>query len=127
MSSGQRRRRRVALAEAQNWRCAYCGGVMEMDAHGPALATIEHLILRRGKTRRWRDNCVSACWGCNSARGDQRCFWAFYERRRKLLRAGVWLACSHHRPGLESCDVDAIFPGSTACKHAAIVLCLHLG
>ena len=106
MSSGRHRRRRIALAEAQNWRCAYCGGIMDMDGHGPALATVEHLVLSRGKKRRRRDNCVSACWGCNSARGDQRCFWAFRKMRLKLVRSGAWVACAH-RPLAVTCSASS--------------------
>ena len=96
MSNGgaRHRRMRMALAEAQNWRCCYCGGVMERDGEGPALATIEHLILKRGKARRSRENCVAACYGCNSARGDRPCFWAFYRLRQKLLRSGAWSPCT---------------------------------
>ncbi len=40
-------RRRLQLAEAQNWRCAYCSGVMLLDGDLDASATIDHILPRR--------------------------------------------------------------------------------
>lgn len=79
---------RLRLAEAQNWRCAYCGRVMEMDGPGPSTATADHLALRsRGGRRNWW-NTIAACRACNEARGAEPCFVGFFflmqptERRR---------------------------------------------
>lgn len=60
-----------ALAEAQNWRCCYCG--VHMTADGPTSyhrhATLEHVIpLARGGSDH-PDNMVAACFWCNQERG----------------------------------------------------------
>jgi hypothetical protein len=83
-------RKRVALAEAQNWRCAYCSGVMEDRGRGPRVATIEHVIPRsRGGTEA-RLNLVVACHACNTARGPHHTAMRFYRQRRHLREAGLW-------------------------------------
>lgn len=62
---------RVALAGAQNWRCAHCGGVMRYNPGSPDSATIEHVIpLANGGLRVW-GNEVSAHQACNGRRGSQ--------------------------------------------------------
>ena len=64
----KRRNRKIGLAEAQNWRCAWCGGVMDEREGRPDSATVEHLTpVRLGGSNR-RDNLVSACASCNMSR-----------------------------------------------------------
>ena len=38
--------RRRMLAEAQNWRCAYCAAAMADDAAHPIAATVDHVAPR---------------------------------------------------------------------------------
>ena len=62
-----KRERRHKLAEAQNWRCAYCGCVMDFGT-----VTIEHVVpLGRGGTHD-EMNMVAACWTCNDVRNPSR-------------------------------------------------------
>ncbi len=69
MPSGSKlakRRFRTRLAEAQNWRCCYCGCRLE-----PETATIEHVKPRAlGGSNTW-ENCAAACDPCNSKRGGR--------------------------------------------------------
>ena len=64
------KRSRARVAEAQNWRCAYCAQRVE-----PEHATIDHVIPRgRGGPNSW-ENRVMACQPCNEKKGqtsDQR-------------------------------------------------------
>lgn len=61
------------LAEAQNWRCCYCGMVMGFDD-----VTVEHVMPRAiGGSDEW-ENMAAACEFCNSAKGAQ--FGRFLER-----------------------------------------------
>lgn len=63
--------RRVALAEAQNWRCAHCGETMDLQPDGWNSATVEHVIpISQGGLRDW-GNEVAAHRRCNEARGSQ--------------------------------------------------------
>ncbi len=90
VAGDQPRNRRISLAEAQNWRCAYCGGEMSLHGNGPELATVEHLW---GRRRNSKSCCVSACRSYNQARGDMLCIWRFRELRRRFLDTGHWPAC----------------------------------
>lgn len=57
-------RLRARLAEAQNWRCAYCHGCLEPDT-----VTIEHVVpLVLGGEDAW-ENMAAACQRCNQRRG----------------------------------------------------------
>lgn len=63
---------RRKLAEAQNWRCCYCGCRMTDEGghgNGPRQATFEHVVPRAlgGADREW--NLVIACRLCNNTRG----------------------------------------------------------
>lgn len=60
------------LAEAQNWRCCYCGIRMEMGGKSGARATFEHFIPRALGGSDRRSNLVAACLDCNQSRG---CGW----------------------------------------------------
>ena len=54
---------REKLAEAQNWRCCYCGKNLEKHE-----ATIEHVVpLRQGGANNW-SNMAIACSPCNYRR-----------------------------------------------------------
>ncbi|RJF83470.1 hypothetical protein D3877_02020 [Azospirillum cavernae] len=65
---GSKETRRFALAEAQNWRCAHCGGGMLMQSGLPDSATIEHVVpLGNGGLRLW-GNEVAAHARCNADR-----------------------------------------------------------
>lgn len=64
--------RRYALAEAQNWRCAHCGGVMRLGVGHEDSVTIEHVVpLGDGGMRAW-GNEVAAHSRCNAARGTKK-------------------------------------------------------
>ena len=62
------------LAEAQNWRCCYCGlrtHTLEANLLYPLSPTLEHVIpLTSGGTDH-PDNLVIACHRCNTLRGAQ--------------------------------------------------------
>lgn len=61
---------RERLAEAQNWRCCYCGVRMWRYGDADAVATTEHIIPRcfGGPDEEW--NLVVACSSCNFTRGS---------------------------------------------------------
>lgn len=62
-SSVERRKMRNRLAEAQNWRCCYCGRRLE-----PETATLEHVIpASAGGTHCW-ENLAASCRPCNQSR-----------------------------------------------------------
>ena len=86
--------KRLAFAEAQNWRCCYCCGVMAAFEFGPALATREHVVpLSQGGT--WAAaNTVAACLSCNRVRSDDFPCEAFAALRAELLRSSVWPPCT---------------------------------
>ena len=74
-----KKRFKIRLSEAQNWRCAYCAVEMtvmycasDVDRKGRNLGrqfTIDEVIPRgRGGPRSW-DNQVAACKMCNDGRG----------------------------------------------------------
>jgi hypothetical protein len=84
----------MALAEAQNWRCAYCGGLMAFEGMGADVATVDHLLARSagGTDGKW--NLVAACAGCNSGRGQDFPAQQFFRLRQRLRRLGLWAACT---------------------------------
>lgn len=57
------------MAEAQNWRCCYCGGPMEEGGKSSKRATFEHVIPRHLGGADNDANLVISCTGCNTARG----------------------------------------------------------
>lgn len=61
---------RLRLAEAQNWRCCYCGVVMSDRRKDPKFMTFEHVIPRSKGGSTQEANLVMACSTCNHARGD---------------------------------------------------------
>lgn len=86
------RKSRIRLAEAQNWRCAFCTGVMEYAPDGPAGATTEHIRpVDWGHAEQFA-NKIAACGSCNSHRGNLA-IWLFYRLRRHALNTGQWPPC----------------------------------
>jgi hypothetical protein len=80
----QAQRLRVRLAEAQNWRCAWCRCNLE-----PFTVTIDHVIgLVLGGPDDW-DNMVASCYPCNQRRGQEtmRYFNTVVMGQRKETRA----------------------------------------
>jgi len=60
---------RVRLAEAQNWRCCWCGQHCVPESNKHNSATIEHVTPRsQGGTDTW-ENFAMSCNRCNQARG----------------------------------------------------------
>lgn len=82
--------RRRMLAEAQNWRCAYCAAAMTDDAAHPIAATVDHVAPRAVGGRDEPLNLVAACRACNGARGADIDAWTFYKLRKRLRDADVW-------------------------------------
>lgn len=62
----------LALCEAQNWRCCYCGIRCDgpLDAHDSP--TIEHVVPTAAGGRRVWANEVMACKLCNGGRSSMR-------------------------------------------------------
>ena len=65
---------RTRLAEAQNWKCCWCGRECTDELGKRHSMTIEHVFPRcRGGKDTW-DNLAMACNRCNQKRGDQMKF-----------------------------------------------------
>lgn len=67
------RLRLIILAEAQNWRCCYCGIRCIGEHNTDDRASIDHFvpINAGGKRRDWY-NEIMACRKCNQTRGSMR-------------------------------------------------------
>lgn len=62
---------RTRLAEAQNWRCCWCGRHVSIFRGRRDSATIEHVLPKsQGGTDDW-ENLAMSCARCNSDRGSQ--------------------------------------------------------
>lgn len=62
---------RIRLAEAQNWKCCWCGKDTVPKTKQKNTATIEHITPQsEGGTDDW-ENLASACSKCNNDRGSQ--------------------------------------------------------
>lgn len=85
---------RRRLEEAQAWRCAYCWGSMVEGGEAPNAVTIEHVTVERYGGAHAEDNLVAACRGCNGGRSGFHGAERFARLRRRLLRIGIWPACS---------------------------------
>lgn len=78
---------RTRLAEAQNWRCAYCGIKCTDEREIGHSATIEHIVPRSIGGRDVWENMVMACKNCNSNRSSvplEDFLNSKYLRNRKL-------------------------------------------
>jgi len=64
---------RERLAEAQNWRCCYCGCEMVQDWRDPLGATFEHVIPLSKGGLDTEENLAIACWTCNNKLGIKLC------------------------------------------------------
>lgn len=61
---------RCRLAEAQNWKCCWCGVECVPESNFPNSATVEHVTPRSmGGIDHW-DNYAMACGRCNHGRGS---------------------------------------------------------
>jgi 5-methylcytosine-specific restriction endonuclease McrA len=62
---------RTRLAEAQNWKCCFCGCYMH-EVHGKRNSvTVEHVIPKsKGGTNEW-ENLAASCYACNNNRGTK--------------------------------------------------------
>ena len=67
----RKKRIRERLSEAQNHRCAYCGGDVRETA------TLEHVVSKYAGGKNAQDNLVVACPGCNVRRGKINAFKFF--------------------------------------------------
>jgi 5-methylcytosine-specific restriction endonuclease McrA len=62
---------RTRLAEAQNWRCCWCGRYVSIFRSRRNSATIEHVLPKsQGGTDDW-ENLAMSCAHCNSNRGSK--------------------------------------------------------
>jgi hypothetical protein len=62
--------KRWTLAEAQNWRCCWCGIRMEGNGIDWDAPTFEHVVPRSKGGLDELDNLVIACRQCNGLRGN---------------------------------------------------------
>lgn len=60
---------RNRMAEAQNWRCCYCGCRMEGSGHEPNAPSFEHITPTVLGGTDDDDNIAIACRDCNERRG----------------------------------------------------------
>ncbi|WP_369817290.1 HNH endonuclease [Phenylobacterium sp. Root1277] len=88
---------RLRLAEAQNWRCAYCSGRLHMDGTRRDGATVEHVTPRMLGGSNSKDNLVAACRACNISRSGFYSAKVFHRIRRWQLRKGYWPQCTQPR------------------------------
>ncbi len=73
--SSLRRKIKLRLSEAQNWRCCYCGIRMEGSGNEDNAPTFEHVVpLRDGGVNTPDENIVIACRSCNMTRGRREEF-----------------------------------------------------
>jgi 5-methylcytosine-specific restriction endonuclease McrA len=61
---------RHRLAEAQNWRCCYCGIRMDGPTNAPDSPTFEHIVPRSRGGADDETNLAVACLSCNNRRGN---------------------------------------------------------
>jgi hypothetical protein len=64
--------KKIAMCEAQNWRCCYCSIPFSDDQRSDAYPTIDHIVPRiAGGRMHWINEAV-ACALCNKGRGAMR-------------------------------------------------------
>lgn len=99
----QHRKGKIRLAEAQNWKCCYCHGVMfvNLNRHPKEFisradrVTIEHIHKKCDGGEYEYFNLVAACGECNERRGNVDPY--LYERIRTAM-LDVWPACTKMNP-----------------------------
>lgn len=76
---------RTRLAEAQNWKCCWCGCVMTERRKQWNSSTTEHVLPKSKGGLDESDNFAVACNRCNHKRGDLEveAFMAFVEAHYK--------------------------------------------
>ena len=129
-NSSLHRTKRATLAEAQNWRCCYCGVRFTSDGNGlsagndDAAVTTDHVIpISQGGSREL-DNEVAACRRCNNERDcmDAYEFWRYRsgqpmpEADRAAIEAAIdgrvrepWTKRRHYQPDRPG-DILSRFP-----------------
>ena len=76
---------RTCLAEAQNWKCCFCGVEMVEYPNQSNSATIEHVTPASKGGENSADNYAISCNRCNSNRGDLD--WKiFMERKHEVIQ-----------------------------------------
>ena len=121
--ASEKRRRRLRLAEAQNWRCAYCLGEMHMDGTRLDGATIEHLTPKSLGGDNRAENLVSACKACNMARSGFYSPHIFRRMRLHQLLQGRWpCTTAPSRPVRRF--LYAVFAEAEAAKEAELAAAL---
>lgn len=71
---------RTRLAEAQNWRCCWCGVHCVPEPGRGNSVTLEHVTPRSKGGTDEKENLAMACRNCNSRRGDEEAD-VFYQQR----------------------------------------------
>lgn len=61
--------KRTRLAEAQNWKCCWCGCKMVPEPMQCNSVTVEHILPRSQGGSNEMDNLAAACHRCNNKRG----------------------------------------------------------
>ena len=74
---------KTRLAEAQNWRCCWCGCVMTEIPNKENSFTFEHLLPKSKGGSNKRKNLVISCHECNHRRKDTR-LSVFYKMCNKV-------------------------------------------
>lgn len=112
--------KRMALSEAQNHRCAYCGIKFRNDVakNHPDAATIDHVMPRCAGGKAIWSNEVMACHQCNQGRGAmvwQRYFDKVLKSGRDRARSwGNWQRSQHDRKAAGASVIRPQAPDATA-------------
>ena len=61
--------RRTRVAEAQNWKCCWCGCKTTLDKDKRNSVTVEHVVPRAEGGTNSLENLALACYACNNNRG----------------------------------------------------------
>jgi hypothetical protein len=77
----------IVLAEAQNWRCAYCPTVLRYPTgytQFPDSPTIDHVIAKAAGGHAVWDNEIAACAACNVAKSHHSAmlFWLMMQQHQ---------------------------------------------
>lgn len=86
----------MALCEAQNWRCCYCGVRCSTDGEWYNVPTREHVLARVNGGGNEGANLVMACAICNDGRGAMRPT-RYLRRVQELGRWKAWKAAKKQR------------------------------
>ena len=80
--------KRTRLAEAQNWRCCWCGTDTIPEPNKRNSVTLEHILPKSQGGSDEMDNLAAACAHCNSRRGTKHLqeFLAILAKKNKKLK-----------------------------------------